>query len=65
MFFEIIYVYSCMYCDEIETSEHYYFRCNRFVDQLDDLFTDTNTVHSINAHILLYGNSQLKHHVYR
>ena len=54
-----------MYCDEIETSEHYYFRCNRCVDQLDDLFTDTNTVHSINAHILLYGNSQLKHHVYR
>ena len=28
-------------CAEIETSEHYFFRYNRFVDQHVDLFTAT------------------------
>jgi len=44
---------------EFETSEHYFFRCNRFVAQHVELLTATRTVHSINAHRLLYGNSQL------
>ena len=52
-------VAKCEICAEIETSKHYFFRCNRFVDQRVHLFRATRTVHPMNAHLLLYGNSQL------
>ena len=42
-------------CAEIETSEHYFFCFDRYVD----LFSATRNFHPITAHLLLYGNSQL------
>ena len=46
---------SCT-CGSIENAYHFFFMCDRYTNQRNDLFHDLNFLPNINLNLLLYGD---------
>jgi hypothetical protein len=43
---------------EIEDADHYFFKCQNYLDQRIQLFLETRRFHPLNVHIILFGNRE-------
>jgi hypothetical protein len=45
----------------IENAEHFFFKCNRYVEQRIILFRETRSYHPLNIDTLLFGRENLEY----
>ena len=50
---------ACSCSEEVETAEHYFFKCSNFRNEKVTLFRSTRDLHSLNIYILLFGDKNL------